>query len=103
MAGLVTDSEYTVRKLRPEVEAAEKRVERLKEDVANSTAAVAERITGARVDQTYSLARLADAEEVLALLTQRPHVSTRVLAATPAFAVELVQWRGSRTLEFRKT
>jgi hypothetical protein len=102
MAAHITDREHTVRKLEPEVEAAERRLERCREDVVNSTEAVAERVTGAKVDQKHALAALVDAQEVLALLRQRLEVSTRVLAATLAIQVEFFKVNGSRLAKLRK-
>jgi len=102
MATTVEQRERSVSLLTPQAHEAEERLERCREDVANSTAAVAERITGAKVDQKYALIHLADAEEALAAVKQRLEVSTRVLAATRAISLELFRVNGSRLAKLRK-
>lgn len=102
MEATVTDRQYSVNKLEPEVESAERRLERCREDVMTTTAAVAERVTGSRLDHKHALAALVDAQEVLALVKQRLEVSTRVLAATLAIQVEFFKVNGTRLAKLRK-
>jgi hypothetical protein len=102
MDAIIADREHTVHKLEPDVEAAEKKLERCREDVVNTTEAVAERVTGAKLDHKYALANLVDAQEALAQLKVRLEVAQRVLAATVAIKKEWMKLHGTRLAHLRK-
>jgi len=102
MEAIMTDRERSIALLSPQLDAAEARVERCKEDSKNIAIAVAQRVPGTRGGVKEAATNLTNAEEALASVERRLDGSRRVLSATKAIQVEWFKLNGKRLSELRK-
>jgi hypothetical protein len=96
------DREQSVAKLAPLVADGERKVARLREDLANQNEAVEAHVRGARIEQKRAQIVLKFGEDSLAAYKIRLETSTRCLAAVKSLILEWYVVHGSLLAKLRK-
>lgn len=96
------DRESSVTKLQPMVAEAERKVSRLKEDLAHAQEAERAHLQGARIDRIHFEIKLKFGEDQLAAVKVRYEISVKILGAIKTAILEWQKVNGSKLAEMRK-